>query len=89
MCDYETVFKEIAQYRNAKLKAERELERLENEIKEYMIAENITELIGEEHRALYREVVSNRFDTTRFKKAMPELAKKFTKKSSSMRFDFS
>lgn len=88
MCDYNNLFKEIAQCRSIEEQAKRKREALEAEVKAFMTAQNITELIGDEHRALYKEVVSSRFDTTSFKKAMPDLAKQFTKTSSSMRFNF-
>ena len=88
MCDYNKIFSEIAQYRNIEEEARREREEREAIIKAFMTAENITELIGSEHKALYQEVISNKFDTKSFKKAMPELAERFVKTTSSMRFNF-
>lgn len=88
MCDYNSIFREIAQYKRIEEEAKNKREQLEAQIKDFMTAESITELIGTEHKALYREVVSNKFDTTGFKKAMPELAQKFIKTTSSMRFNF-
>lgn len=88
MCDYNKIFKEIAICRNTEAEAKARREELEAQIKAYMLAEDLTELIGEEHRALYTEVVSNKFDTTKFKKKLPELAKQFMKTTSYMRFDF-
>lgn len=89
MCDYNNLFKEIAQCRSIEEQAKRKREALEAEIKSFMEEQNITELIGDEHRALYKEVVSSRFDTASFKKAMPDIAEKFMKTSSTMRFNFS
>lgn len=88
MCDYNNIFKKIARLRSkeAELKAEREA--LEAEIKDYMKAEKMSELLGKEHRACYIEVVSNRFDTTAFKRDHAEMAELYTKPSKSMRFTF-
>ena len=89
MCDYNKIFKDIAQYRIMKAQAEAELERLENEIKEYMTAEGITELIGDEHKAKYQQVVTSRVNTTALKKEMPEIAAKYLTTNTTMRFNFS
>lgn len=89
MCDVNKLFKEIAQYRTIKAEAEAELERLEGEIKEFMLEQEKTLLVGEEHTAKYFEVTTNRIDTTRLKKEMPNIARAYTKPSTSMRFTFS
>ncbi len=82
-------FKELAQYRMMEAEAKALKEELENELKELMQTEGIEELIGDEHKATYKEVVSNRFDSKAFKAAGHEdLYKEFTKPSSSMRFNF-
>lgn len=88
MCDYNNLFKKIARLRvkEAEIKAEREA--LETEIKEYMTSEGMSELLGKEHRASYIEVTSNRFDTTAFRKDHADMAKLYTKPSTSMRFTF-
>lgn len=87
--DYDSIFKEIAQYRNLKAEAEKELERLEGMVKEHMMSNGIEELRGEEHKALYKAITSNRFDVTAFKKDHADMAKEYTKESTSMRFTFS
>lgn len=82
-------FKELAQYRMMEAEAKALKEALEAEIKSMMTEEGIEELIGDEHKATYKEVISNRFDSTAFKKAGHEdLYKEFTKPSASMRFNF-
>ena len=88
MCDYNNLFKKIAKLRTkeAELKAEREA--LEKEIKDFMTAEGMSELLGKEHRACYIEVTSNKFDTTAFKRDHAEMAQLYTKPSTSMRFTF-
>ena len=52
-----------------------------------MIDNNVDEVISEDGiKATYREVISNRFASTEFKKVHADLYAAFTKKTSSMRF---
>lgn len=82
-------FKELAQYRMMEAEAKALKEAIEAELKEMMETEGVDTLIGDEHKATYKEVVSNRFDSTAFKKAGHEdLYKEFSKPSKSMRFTF-
>lgn len=41
---------------------------------------------GIDYKITWKAVTSSRFDSTAFKKAMPELAERFTKSSTSRRF---
>ena len=51
-----------------------------------MVAQDTEELEVGEHIIRYTSVLSNRFDTTNFKKAYGEIYKKFTKQVASRRF---
>ena len=87
--DTNTIFREMAQYKHIIAEAEAELERLEAEVKSHMTSEGIDTLIGDEHKATYKEVVSNRFDSKTFKAdGYEDLYKAYTKPSKSMRFTF-
>ncbi len=88
MCDYNNVFKKIARLRSkeAELKAEREA--LEEEIKKYMQAEGIAELLGKEHKATYTEVESMKFNSNLFKAEHADMYEAFKRPSKSMRFTF-
>lgn len=82
-------FKELAQYKMMEAEAKALKEAVEAELKEMMEAEGIDTLIGDEHKATYKEVTSNRFDSKAFKAAGHEdLYKEFSKPSTSMRFTF-
>ena len=82
-------FKELAQYKLMEAEAKAAKEAIEAEIKAYMETENIESLIGDEHKATYKEVISNRFDSAAFKKDGYEaLYKAYQKPSTSMRFNF-
>lgn len=63
-----------------------EAEAIRDEIKQQMIAEDTEELTAGQYIIRWTSVLSNRFDTTAFKKVMPELYKAYTKQVSSRRF---
>ena len=66
------------------LKAEADTVR--NSIKAEMEAREVEELIAGQYIVRYTAVLSNRFDSTAFKKVLPELYKAYTKQVSSRRF---
>ena len=63
-----------------------EAEALRDEIKAEMMARNIEELSVGQFIVRWTSILSNRFDTTAFKKAMPALAEQFTKTTTTRRF---
>lgn len=69
------------------LKAEADTVR--NTIKAEMEAREVEELIAGQYIVRYTAVLSNRFDSTAFKKVMPEIYKAYTKQVSSRRFSIS
>ena len=62
---------------------------IRNEIKTEMEARELEEMIAGQYIIRYTAVLSNRFDTTAFKKVMPEIYKAYTKQVSSRRFTIS
>ena len=63
-----------------------EIEGLTDSIKAEMDAQGAEEITGADWRITWKSVTSSRFDSTSFKKAMPELAARFMKQSTSRRF---
>lgn len=63
-----------------------EITTLEDEIKAEMTARNTDEMTVDVFKIRCTRVTSTRFDSTGFKKAMPELYGKFTKTTESRRF---
>lgn len=59
---------------------------IEYDIKAEMTARNTDEMTVDIFKIRWTKVTSRRFDTTAFKKAMPDLAQKFTKQTESRRF---
>ena len=62
---------------------------IRNEIKAEMEARELEEMIAGQYIIRYTSVLSNRFDTTAFKKVMPEIYQAYTKQVSSRRFTIS
>ena len=66
-----------------------EADSIRNSIKAEMEAREVEELIAGQYIVRYTSVLSNRFDSTAFKKVMPEIYKAYTKQISSRRFTIS
>ena len=66
--------------------AKAEAEKLKDEIKMEMKKRNTEEMCIGKYIVRWTEVLSNRFDTTAFKKFYPQVYKDFTKSISSRRF---
>lgn len=74
-----------------KLKAKREeiesqIAELENLVKADMTERAVDSLVVDEYKIKYSDVVSNRFDTTTFKKECADLYNRYVKVSVSKRF---
>lgn len=69
--------------------AKAEAETIRDEIKTEMLNRNIEEMEAGQYIIRWTPVLSNRFDTTAFKKVMPDVYKSFTKQVSSRRFSIS
>ncbi len=63
-----------------------EIAAIEDLLKAEMSARETEEMTIDVYKIRWTTVQSNRFDTTAFKKAMPELAERFTKQTSTRRF---
>ena len=63
-----------------------EITSIEDVIKAEMTARDTDEMTVDVYKVRWTKVQSNRFDTSAFKKSMPELAEKFTKTTESRRF---
>ena len=69
--------------------AQAEAEALRDEIKAEMLDRDTEELVAGAYIVRWTSVLSNRFDTTSFKKVYGDLYKAFTKQVSSKRFSIS
>ena len=69
--------------------AQAEAEAIRDEIKAEMLDRDTEELVAGAYIVRWTSVLSNRFDTTSFKKVYGDLYKAFTKQVSSKRFSIS
>lgn len=86
--NYNEIMAELAQYTRIAEETAAVIDGLKDKLKEYMTAEGLETLAGNEHKATYKTVVCTRIDTTALKKDLPEIATKYTKSTQSMRFTF-
>ena len=63
-----------------------EADTIRNSIKAEMEAREVEELVAGQYIIRWTSVLSNRFDSTAFKKVLPELYKAYTKQVASRRF---
>ena len=66
--------------------AKAEAEALRDEIKTEMLNRDIEEMEAGQYIVRWTSVLTQRFDTTAFKKVMPDVYKEYTKQVSSRRF---
>ena len=81
------VLSELKQYNQMKKELEAEISKLQDTCKEYMTENELSELFNDDKSivARYTEVISNRFDTTAFKKSeWSELYQEYSKKAYSI-----
>ena len=69
--------------------AKAEAETLRDEIKAEMLNRNIEEMTVGQYIIRWTSILSNRFDTTGFKRAYADLYKEYTKQTASRRFTIS
>ena len=77
--EYETMLEELRT----------ETEAIRDEIKTEMTEQNTEEMTVGKYIVRWTSILSNRFDSTAFKKVMPEVYKAYTKQISSRRFTIS
>lgn len=86
--DTNTIMREMAQYKRIIEEAQAEYDSRRKELEAYMTELEQEVLIGDEHKVTYKEVVSNRFDSTAFKRDHADMYEAYKKASTSMRFTF-
>ncbi len=82
------IMKQLAEYTRIQDETAAIIDGLKDELKNYMIAEKLDTLTGDEHKATYKEVTSSRIDTKALKKELPDVATRYTTTTSTMRFTF-
>ena len=78
----------LAEYERLNDDLQQEIESLKDDLKKYMIDNDLTVLNGLEHKATYTPVTTTRLDTKALKKAHSEIVEQYIKTSVSNRFTF-
>ena len=63
-----------------------EAENVRDEIKQEMLTQDTEEMVAGQYIIRWTSVLTNRFDTTAFKKVLPDVYKAYTKQITSRRF---
>ena len=80
------IIERLKEYEAIQAEAAAEVEALKDQIKAEMNSRGVEELEAGQYIARFTTVLSNRFDSTAFKKVMPETYKAFTRQVTSRRF---
>ena len=84
--DMEKAVQELRELRRMADELAPEIEGLQDGIKAQMDAEGLETVSGTDWKVTYKAVTTSRIDTAALKKALPDLASQFTKKTTSRRF---
>ena len=80
------IIEKLKEWEAIQAEAAAEVEALKDQIKAEMNSRGVEELEAGQYIARFTTVLSNRFDSTAFKKVMPETYKAFTRQVTSRRF---
>ncbi len=78
--------KELRELRRMAEELQAEIDSLQDTIKAEMTARNVDTLAGTDWRVTWKNVVSNRLDSSALKKELPEIAARFMKQNTVRRF---
>ena len=81
-----TTVEELQELRRMQEELEAEIEAAQERIKTHMLVKGAETLTAGAWKVSYKAVTSSRFDSTAFKKAMPDLAVQFTRSTTTRRF---
>ena len=87
--DFTAKIEQLKELEELIAEASAEVEALKDEIKEEMLKQNKEEMEVGRFIVRWTTVLSNRFDSTAFKKVMPDVYKAYTKQVTSRRFSVS
>lgn len=78
--------KELRELRRMADELQAEIDSLQDTIKAEMTARDVDTLAGTDWRVTWKNVTSNRLDSTALKKELPEIAARFMKQTTARRF---
>lgn len=81
-----TTVEELQELRRMQEELEAEIKAAQERIKTHMLVNGAETLTAGAWKVSYKAVTSSRFDSTAFRKAMPDLAARFTRSTTTRRF---
>lgn len=81
-----TTVEELQELRRMQEELEAEIEAAQERIKTHMLVNGAETLTAGAWKVSYKAVTSSRFDSTAFRKAMPDLTTRFTRSTTTRRF---
>ncbi len=84
--DMAAIIKDIKEYEEMKKSLSAEVEKLKAECIEWMSQQDVDEIVTDEGKVTYREVLAKRFNSTDFKKDYLALYEQYVRITSNMRF---
>lgn len=80
------VIKEIKKYQAMQDELKKQINELKEEAIEWLDENELDEILTDEGKITYREVISKRFNSTAFKKDFADIYDEYTTQTSNMRF---
>lgn len=80
------VIKEIKEYQAMQDELKKQINELKEEAIEWLDKNELDEILTDEGKITYREVISKRFNSTAFKKDFADIYDEYTTQTSNMRF---
>lgn len=80
------VIKEIKEYQAIQDELKKQINELKEEAIEWLDENELDEILTDEGKITYREVISKRFNSTAFKKDFADIYDEYTTQTSNMRF---
>ena len=84
--EMDSKIKELQELRRMAEELQAEIDSLQDTIKAEMTARDVDTLAGTDWRVTWKNVTSNRLDSTALKKELPEIAARFMKQTTARRF---
>lgn len=84
--EMDSKIKELRELRRMADELAAEIETIQDSIKQEMTAREVDTITGSDYKITWRTVSNTRLDTAALKKALPDVAERFTKTTTNRRF---
>lgn len=84
--EMDSKIKELRELRRMADELAAEIETIQDSIKQEMTAREVDTITGSDYKITWKSITSTRLDTAALKKALPDVAERFTKTTTSRRF---